>query len=438
MKQIKAVLKRIISLTVCAVLIFGLCSCNSKGRYQKRDLDERIIVHAIGLDKTKNGKFEVTMQILAQQGAGSLTPIDPSQSNSATVSQISDTIPSAIERCETDLGKKVFLGHSELVLLGESIDDLRPIMEFLINSRGISLGVIMAYTDVTAKEILDIKVTSGTYSAEILKEVFEESEKNGTSTECELIKHIDNMENTKGTTVLPIIKKIKNNKKTSIQKESNNADKGENFGDSDSGSDDKTKAGNEKLKDESSSDSESESSSQSEGGDSGGGKDSQQSEVNAFYIDGAVIVKNRKPKGVMTRDEVIGLSFLNNGIAEQTINAKLNDNMTAVCAGSVKKDTNVGIDDNKISIDVKLTISYEFYKTLSAEDKKEAAKKATEHIYSLCGKTVNKVLKKENADLFEIHSLLNHNDYNLYRAYKENSEEIMKKVDISVNINPQI
>lgn len=436
MKRSNAALKKVIAVMICVFFIFSLCSCVSKGRYKKRDLDELIIVHAIGVDKTKNGKFEVTMQILSQQGSGSITPIDPSQSNSATVSQIADTIPSAIERCETDLGKKVFLGHSELVLLGENIDDLRPIMEFLINSRGISLGVIMAYTDVTAKEILDIKVTSGTYSAEILKEIFEESEKNGTSTECELIKHIDNMENTNGTTVLPIIKKIKDNKKTSNQKESENADKGENFGDS--SSDDKTKSGNEKLSDQSGGDSKSDSSSQSEGGGSGGGEGSQQSEVNAFYIDGAVIVKNRKPKGVITRDEVIGLSFLNNGIAEQTINAKLNDNMTAVCAGSVKKGTNVGIDGDRISIDVKLTISYEFYKTLSDKDKKEAAKKATEHIYSLCGKTINKVLKKENADLFEIHSLLNHNDYNLYRAYKENTEEIMKKVDISVNINPQI
>lgn len=435
MKRSKAALKKVIAVMICVFFIFSLCSCVSKGRYKKRDLDERIIVHAIGVDKTKNGKFEVTMQILAQQGSGSITPIDPSQSNSATVSQISDTIPSAIERCETDLGKKVFLGHSELVLLGENIDDLRPIMEFLVNSRGISLGVIMAYTDVTAKEILDIKVTSGTYSAEILKEIFEESEKNGTSTDCELIKHIDNMENTNGTTALPIIKKIKDNKKTSNQKESENADKGENFGDS--SSDDKTKAGNEKLSDESGQDSQSDSSSQSEGGKSGG-EESQQGEINAFYIDGAVIVKNRKPQGVMTRDEVIGLSFLNSGIAEQTINAKINDIMTAVCAGSVKKDTNIGINDNRIYIDITLTISYEFYKTLSDKDKKEAAKKATEHIYSLCNKTIDKALKKENADLFEVHSLLNHNDYKLYNEYKKNTDEILKNVDIRVKINPQI
>lgn len=435
MKQNKIIFKRIISLTMCLSFIFSLCSCDIKGRYKKRDLDERIVVHAIGVDKTKNGEFEVTMQILAQQGSGSVTPIDPSQANSATVSQIADTIPSAIEQCETDLGKKVFLGHSELVLLGKSVEDLSPIMEFLVNSQGISLGIIMAYTDVTAKEILDIKVTSGTYSAEVLKEIFEESKKNGTSTECELIKHIDNMENTNGTTVLPIIKKIKDDKKTSIEKQSESADSGENFGSSSDGSE--TKSGNEKLKDDEGGDSKSDSSSQSEGGNSGG-EESQQSEVNAFYIDGAVIVKNRKPQGVMTRDEVIGLSFLNSGIAEQTINAKINDTMTAVCAGSVKKDTNIGINDNRISIDITLTISYEFYKTLSDNEKNKAADKATEHIYALCNKTIDKALKKENADLFEVHSLLNHNDYKLYNEYKKNTDEILKNVDIRVKINPRI
>ena len=207
MKQNRIILKRFSIITICVLFIFSLCSCNSTGRYAKRDIDEKIIVHALGIDMTKDGKFEVTLQMLAQQGSGSNTPIDPSKPNSASVSQIADTIPAAIERCETDLGKKAFLGHSELILLGKNVEDLNPIFDFALNAEGISLGIFMAYTDVTAKEILNIKITSGTYSAEVLKEIFEESVKNGTSTECELIRHIDNIENTNGVTVMPIIKK---------------------------------------------------------------------------------------------------------------------------------------------------------------------------------------------------------------------------------------
>lgn len=454
MKIINSRLKKYFIMVICAVFIFTLCSCKANGRYKKRDLDEKIIVHALGIDKTKNGEFEVTMQILAQQGSGSLTPIDPSQSNSATVSQVSETIPSAIERCETDLGKKAFLGHSELVLLGSSVDDLTPIMDYLVNSQGISLGVIMAYTNVTAKEILDIKITSGTYSAEVLKEIFKESEENGTSTECELIKQIDNLENTNGTTVLPIVKKIQDNKKEeeSSEEKSDDSSGEDKFGDS-KNEKEKTKAGNEKLtgdsRDESKSDSSSESggekesksdeSSQSQGGEgSQGGQDSQQGEVTAFYIDGAVIVKNNKPKSVMTRDEVIGLCFLNNGISEQVINSSVDNISTAVNAGSIKKDTDIGIQDGKINVNLNLTVSLEFYKTYSDKQKKAASKKAIEHIYSLCNKAIDKALKKEEADIFQIHSLLNHNDYVLYKEYKKNPEEILKNVDIKVNINPQI
>lgn len=431
-------IKKALVIMVCMLFIFSLCSCNSKGRYKKRDLDAKIIVHALGIDKTESGEFEVTMQILSQQGSGSLTPIDPSQSNSATVSQVAETIPSAIERCETDLGKKAFLGHSELILLGSNVEDLTPIMDFLVNTQGISLGIIMAYTDVTAKEILDIKITSGTYSAEVLKEIFEESQKNGTSTECQLIKQINNLENTNGTTVIPIIKKIQGSKEEETSEE--NKDNSSNIDElNESKNDSETKAGNEKLTSDSSEDSGSDSSSQSEGGgESGGGDESQQADVTAFYVDGAVIVKNKKPEAVMTRDEVIGLSFLNSGISEQVINAKVDDVLTAVDAGSVKKKSDINVRDGRIVVDINLTIAYEFYKSFSQEQKETASKEATEHIYSLCSKAIDKALKQEYADIFEIHSLLNHNDYVMYEEYKKNPEEVLKYVDINVNINPQI
>ncbi len=437
MKRNRVCLKKLLIIPVCVLFIFSLSSCNATGKYKKRDIDEKIIVHALGIDMTKDGKFEVTLQMLVQQGTGSNTPIDPSKANSATVSQVAETIPAAIEQCETDLGKKAFLGHSELILLGKSVTDLNPILDYFINAEGISLGTFMAYTDITAKEILNIKVTSGTYSAEVLKEIFEESQKNGTSTECELIRHIDNIENTNGTTVMPIIKKIKNDKKSSNEKEDSSSDI--KFGETE---DDKSKnkSSNEKVGGGSSG---SESSSETEGGSGGeesgsGGGSSEEAEVTAFYIDGAVIVKDKKPKSVMSRDEVIGLSFLNNGVAEQTIDAKMGDTLTSVSAASVKKQTGVSMKNDRIVIDVNLTIAYEFNKTFSYKEQKETGQKAAERIHSLCQEAIDKALKEDNADIFEIHSLLNHNDYAVYEEYKKNPEEILKRVDINVSINPQI
>ena len=446
-------LKRIFVIAVCISFIFSLCSCNSTGRYAKRDIDEKIIVHALGIDITKDGKFEVTLQMLSQQGAGSNTPIDPSKPNSAAISQVADTIPAAIERCETDLGKKAFLGHSELILLGKSVVDLEPILDYVTNAQGISLGTFMAYTDITAKEILNIKITSGAYSAEVLKEIFEESQKNGTRTECELIRHIDNLENTNGTTIMPIIKKIKDDKKSSEEKENSSSEVS--FGESEKvksesgeeSSSDSSSKEDSSSKSESSSKEESSSKSQGEsgggeesgsgGGESGGGS-SEEAEATAFYIDGAVIVKNKKPYSVMTRDEIIGLSFLNDGVAEQVIDVKLGDILTGVTAGSVDKNTKVSVKNNRIVVDIRLVISYEFYKSYSKEEQKTAGEEADKRIYNYCEKAIKKALKEDNADLFEIHSLLNHNDYKLYKAYKENPEEILKKIDINVSIDSQI
>ncbi len=426
MRMSKIFFKKLLVTAICVFNILSLCSCNATGKYEKLDLDQRIIVNAMGIDITKDGKFEVTLQILAQEGAGTNTPIDPSKPNSTTVAQVADTIPAAIERCETDLGKTAFLGHTELVLLGKSVTDLNPVMDYVINAQGISLGIFMAYTDITAKEILDIKVNSGAYSGEALKEVFEESLKNGISTECELIKHIDNIEDTNGTTVMPIIKKIKDPIKSSEEKDNSSSEL--DFGESNS--DGKIEAGNEKLEGGGGDDSS------SGGGGSSGG--SEKAEQTAFYIDGAVIVKNKKPHSVMTRDEIAGLSFINSSVAKQTFNAKLGDMLTAVNVSSTKKDTKVSIKDNRIVFDIHLTISYEFYINYSEEEQKEAAKDVTEQIYSLCYKAIDKALKQENADIFGIHSLLNHNDYRLYQEYMKNPERVLKLVDININLNPQI
>lgn len=425
MRMSKICFKKLLVIAICVLNIFSLCSCHSTGRFKKLDLDQRIIVNAMGIDITEDEEFEVTLQILSLEGSGTNTPIDPSKSNSAIVSQVADTIPAAIEQCETDLGKTAFLGHTELILLGRSVEDLNPVMDYVINAQGISLGIYMAYTDITAKEILDIKVKSGAYSAEVLKEVFEESLKNGISTECELIKHIDNIESTKGTTVMPIIKKIKNNKKSSKEKKSSSSelDFGENKSDS------KIEAGNEKLEGGSED-------SGSGGEESGGG--SQESEETAFYIDGAVIVKNKRPHSVMTRDEIAGLSFLNSSVAKQTFNARLGDMLTAVSVNSTKKDSKVSIKNNRIVLDIHLTISYEFYINYSDKDKKEAAEDVTKQVYSLCDQAIDKALIQENADIFEIHTLLNHNDYKLYEEYMKNPDEVLKMVDINVSINPQI
>ena len=139
----------------------------------------------------------------------------------------------------------------------------------------------------------------------------------------------------------------------------------------------------------------------------------------------------------MTRDEIIGLSFLNNGIAEQEIDAKLGDTFKPVNVGSVKKDTKVSIKNNRVAVDINLTLSYEFYKSYSEKEKKIITAKATEHIYSICNKTITKALKEEKADIFEIHSLLNHNDYTLYEEYKKNPDAILERVDINIKIDPQ-
>ena len=65
------------------------------------DIDERTLVHAIGID-LKDGKYDVSMQVFKTGGSGSDTPIDVSQSNMCVVKSSGKTVSEALDIAQNE------------------------------------------------------------------------------------------------------------------------------------------------------------------------------------------------------------------------------------------------------------------------------------------------------------------------------------------------
>ena len=118
------------------------------------NLQDRAIVQAVGVDYS-NGQYAVTMQIFSPEGSGSQTLIDPTKQNAKIITCYGESISKAIEETSVSEGKRFFLGHNRLIVLGESTDKL-------------SLYQVLAYFTDAMDSRADVKVLKTQKAYDIL------------------------------------------------------------------------------------------------------------------------------------------------------------------------------------------------------------------------------------------------------------------------------
>ena len=163
---------------ICAIIILVSITLTGCGG---RKPDNVGIVHAVGIDKADDG-FELSLQVFRVSSAGSQTPIDSSKTNVEIISAKGKTIANAVELCENQLGKEMFFGHNQLL-------------------------VIVAATEKSSKDIISADISSGTVAAETMKKIFDISKKDGYSIDSRFFKVVSDYIDTDGTMVLPLIEK---------------------------------------------------------------------------------------------------------------------------------------------------------------------------------------------------------------------------------------
>ncbi len=144
---------------ILAVMIFSAVSMTSC--FGSLEVNDRAFVQLMGLDR-KNDIYMVTLQIYKSE-SGSSEP-DTSKANSIAVSGNGETVSAALADAELKSGKRLFLGHIKMLIIGNGIKN--PADELSLFTDGNvspSCPVVFSQNPVQAAGTL---MEEGTFSAE--------------------------------------------------------------------------------------------------------------------------------------------------------------------------------------------------------------------------------------------------------------------------------
>ncbi|MED4298495.1 Ger(x)C family spore germination protein [Priestia megaterium] len=119
-------------LLLMIVMTLLLSSC-----WSKKELTDLAIVSAVGIDKTKDGKYHLTLQIInpgnvagGMQGGGGGTQSPPVTIYSAS----GDNLVEASRRASSRISRRLYYAHANLVVIGEKMareSGLNPLIDVL-------------------------------------------------------------------------------------------------------------------------------------------------------------------------------------------------------------------------------------------------------------------------------------------------------------------
>ena len=124
-------MKRIWFFIISAMLAF--CTAGSRDTVSSLD---RAMVHAVGID-ADGENYKLTLQIFRPDSAGTDTQLDPAKANIFVITASAPTVGQALAECENRLGEFLFIGHNQLVVIGEdvSLENSRRLLAAFIRSK---------------------------------------------------------------------------------------------------------------------------------------------------------------------------------------------------------------------------------------------------------------------------------------------------------------
>ncbi len=142
-----------------AVLIFTMIFFT--GCFGGTEVGERAFVQLMGLER-EDDVYMVSLQIYESESSD--TEPDVSKANSSAAYGTGTTIHAALSDAETTLGKKLFLGHIKMLVIGSGIKNPADELSLFLDG-SVSPSCPMAYSDDPAA-VIETLPEEGTFSAE--------------------------------------------------------------------------------------------------------------------------------------------------------------------------------------------------------------------------------------------------------------------------------
>ncbi len=163
-------MKRII---VVLLLLFSLCGC-----MESRELKERTIIEAVGIDK-KDEQYSLIFQQY-QPEAGQGKEGSSGSGKSKPVQSQGRSISEAIDRVTHYNGNEVFLGNSTYIVMGKEMarNGILQELHYFNGENEISPSTTLVIADGSAEELISAQAESQGNSS-VLRDILEQGQKNG-------------------------------------------------------------------------------------------------------------------------------------------------------------------------------------------------------------------------------------------------------------------
>ena len=158
---------RIYAAVITATLFLSGCSAGT-------EVGERAFVQLMGIER-ENELYSVSMQIYKSESGKA--EADLSKANSTTANGSGETIQAALADAETTLGKKLFLGHIKMLVIGKGVQNPADELSLFLDG-SVSPACPVAYSDDPAA-VAETLIEEGSFSAEQILALMESSASQG-------------------------------------------------------------------------------------------------------------------------------------------------------------------------------------------------------------------------------------------------------------------
>lgn len=364
------VMKRLSALFFLGLLLFSFTSCGTV-----KQLRDKSLVQGVGIDKTKGG-FEVTFQVL-DISKSSGTGKDVKGNITTTYSAKGNTISTAIANGQKVLDRETFMAQNKLLVVSEKVvkEGLEQVLDYFIRAKSCRPDVQMAVTKESAKKIIEAQCKDAIIPAEKIQKTIINGEYNAKSVNLMVMDVVNAYKNPVSGIYLPVLKLFTDDEKENVT------------------------------------------------------------------LDGVAVLSKKGLQGYLNDEQTRGLLWATNQLHNSILvikTKKLGEVSLRVRRSHTK--TSIAAKDNRIhftiSVDCRANvneISEGMNLTLSQADLAEVQKEAEQLIKREVTETSEKCLGQFHADTLSIGRKLSQKDYKFYKKIKNNFEDELPFVQITIN-----
>ena len=383
-------MKKIIKLIVILSILLFLSGCQNY-----MEINNYAIVSGISIDKSESNKdmYTVGIQIMNakkdEESDNSLITFYKANGN---------TIFEALQKILLDSPKELYLGHNEVVVIGEELlkekNPLDYLDYFMRDSKVEKDSFIMIAKESNAHEILKIITPLETIPSRNLKATLSVSDTySGTQSIVTIDEFISDLESKGSDAILPAV---------SITGYKKDGDKMDNIKESDP----KTKLRFETL---------------------------------GYF-------KDNKLSGYLSSDESLGFNFLADTPNQTYISVKCDSkNYATVSVNNAKLEEKLSLKNGKPKANIKLNVEVDLSEYNCNADFvknnkkiKGLEKKLNKKIENTLKNTVDKLYKKEKTDVLKYGSKFYEQKYKLMKKYNIKKEDIREDIRFNFNVKSKI